>query len=163
MAEPRPTTRTAGSERVLIHNADHGIASLGSVMVQVRRGVMTMELLEAIAGFARASRVIHRGVMASLSILEEGAPMPAPEVRKRQGEIILSLLSDPSARNALVICGQGTLDAVRRATMRVTSQPKASQVRLFETPALAVGWLSQGAGVESAALLALVERLRRPP
>lgn len=124
---------------------------------------MTIKLLEAIAGFARASRVIHRGVMASLSILEEGAPMPGPEVRKRQGEIILSLLSDPSARNALVICGQGTLDTVKRATVRMTSQPKASQVRIFENPTLAISWLSEGTGVEAAALLALVERLRRLP
>jgi hypothetical protein len=162
---PRPSTITRAAARVttLINNDDHGVAAVGNVLVQVRRGVMTLTMADSISGFARAARLLNRGPAAVLAVLEEGAPLSDPEVRKRQGELISAMLADPEGRQAVVIYGEGALASAKRMMVRHVAASRMSQLSLFADVAPAIDWLGSVLGVDTAALRATVSELRRPP
>lgn len=146
----------------LVDNDDHGFAYVGNVLVQVRRGQLTLDLLDMVVSHGRSTRLQHGGGMCLLGVIEEQAPVPDSAVRKRQAEVAASMLADPTSRAAIVVLGQSTTASLKRAVMRlVVSGRHARQCRIFDDIEPAIGWLDAECGLDAVAVRAMIARLRR--
>lgn len=146
---------------MLLDNDDHSVASVANVVVQVRRGQLTNDVLESIIVFSRAARVRSGGAFGILSILEPQAPMPAAEVRKRQKELVSVMLSDANTYQALVLLGDSPTVSAQRAIARTTPHSFDSQFTFHAEIEPAILWMSKQIKTDAQLLRATIERLRR--
>jgi hypothetical protein len=148
---------------MLISNADHGIALVGNVLVQVRRGPLTLELLESVAGWGRAARLKQGGSLGLLGVIEEQAAMTTAPVRSKQNEIARSLLVDPRTRVAIVYVGDGAVAMMKRTIGRLIAGSITGQRRVFDDIPPAIAWMAAELSTDAVAIKATLDHLRRPP
>ena len=138
------------------------VACWGSVFLQVRRGPLTEDVFDRVAAAMRRHRVrMPRGVAHGIvAVVEEGAPIPAEEVRSKQRAAVREQLEDPTSRFATIIVGDGIEASLLRSASRgvVPSHP---QLRIVTRPEEAAAWIAPELGVDAVELSQVIEECRR--
>ncbi|MEW5850979.1 MAG: hypothetical protein AB2A00_19490 [Myxococcota bacterium] len=130
-----------------------------SVMVQVRRGALSMEGVEGIGRAAQAARAAMSGKMGALLILETTAEVPTPDVRDRQRDVLKSLMADERLHISSAVLGEGIAASMRRTVVRaiITGNPR---VKVFSSVDDAVKHLAGTLGLPAAELGVVAEKVR---
>lgn len=131
--------------------------------MQVRSGDLTRGVLNNIE--AHVHRVLNEieGAWGYIAILEEGAVVPSPEVRRRQRSLLAECFEVADIRLAVVIAGRGVGAMLLRSVARM-AMPGHRSVRVMSEASDAVRWISDHVSSPSARELEeLIARLRRFP
>lgn len=154
----------AGAE-IFIDDGDHFVASYRSVLLQIRRGAMTLPVLEQMESLLRILRARQRGKEgALLAVLEESAELSSGPVRARQTALIRELLGHERSWAATIVAGGTAKSALLRTFMRLLAlgHPRAG---VFGNPREAGAWLEARVNVPGAELADFVAwglRVGRP-
>ncbi|AKU99651.1 hypothetical protein AKJ09_06315 [Labilithrix luteola] len=140
-----------------IDNGDLFVASYKSVLLQVRRGPLTMQALdhlESIIHLAR-TRNQHKGG-AYLGVLEESAELTGGDVRARQTVLFRKMLSYDRSYAATVVLTSATKGALLRTFMRMVAFGNP-QLGIFGNALEAGRWLEKRVEMPALETTALVE------
>lgn len=148
-------------ETVLV-SADHVLTIAPPLLVQVRRGPMTLDVLELIEQQARTLRrrfAEPKRRVAFASILEEGAPVASNEVRARQRVLIETLMEGLDARIVVAVMGDGVSSMLQRSVARglMFAHPR---VRVAKSPEDAAAWIAPHLGLACAQVVSAIQRTR---
>ncbi|APR79335.1 Hypothetical protein A7982_04682 [Minicystis rosea] len=151
-----------GSFEALYRDADHTLAAATPLLIQVRRGAMTLEALTIIDRRIRELRARTVGPGARVcvvAVLEEGAPVVRDDVRVAQRRVVHSLLEGVDARMAVVVVGDGIGSTLQRTVARgiAFANPR---VRIVKAPEEAATWMAPHAGATAAEVRSAVEHAR---
>jgi hypothetical protein len=156
MDEP---THTQG-DGVLLDVAGNVLLRADRVLVQVRLGALTPEVLGAIEVPVRRLLQASKEPVGFIAILDESAPVADAEIRARQRSVITQLVARGNARLAVVIMGDGVGATLRRTLVRTTvlANPR---VDICATPANASRIMSVHTGMPAETIADAVARARR--
>ena len=130
----------AGAE-IFIDDGDHFVASYKSVLLQIRRGAMTMPVLDQMESLLRILRARQRGKEgALLAVLEESAELSSGAVRTRQMSLIRELLTHERSWAATVVAEGTAKGSLLRTFMRLLALGHP-RVGVFGSPRDAGAWL----------------------
>lgn len=143
----------------LVHWNEGGtvVASNGNLMVQLRVGELTEEIIERVETQARLVRASTRGPSAALIVVTESAPLADGSLRERQGQLVVEFLRDPRTRMALVIEGDSVPHTMARAAARTS---KTKNLQVFGTVTQAGAWLSPHIERDARGVTGLVAQVR---
>ena len=110
----------AANQNVLLDVGGNVLLRRDRILVQVRRGPLTAEVLGAIEITTRHLLQSSKDPVGFVSILEVGAPVVEAELRARQRAVITELLTRGNARLVAVIIGDGVAASLRRTLVRTT-------------------------------------------
>lgn len=146
---------------ILVQDEGNVVARERNVVVQVRRGVITIPLLDRIESQVRLLRAATSGPVGAIAVVEEGASLASGEVRMRQAALVRALVADPRTRMASVVLGQSVGTRAVRTVMRVLlmGAPHLHTAASIEDGA---AWLAQHVETHSAPeIVRTVARARR--
>ena len=156
---------TTPTQLVLFSRGPDGVFALWrrSIVLQVRRGALTLATLESAASVLRGATVSGRP-LGALLVVEAGAPLPGGDVREVQRVLLRDLGAHEHVRVAPVILGDDVTAALQRSAGRLVAVGNP-RVQRFETIPSAAGWLASeltglGAPLSSTELVLAVEQLR---
>jgi hypothetical protein len=145
---------------VLVHDAGNLLARHRNIVLQIRSGEMTGEILDRIESAALLARAASGGSVGAIAVIEEGATLAPAAVRARQAAIVKQLLKDPRTHFATVVVGQSVANRAITTVMRLLLL-NVPRLRSFTTIDEGIDWLVQHVdGVEPRALRAAVEDAR---
>lgn len=144
--------------RVLYADDSNVFAMEGRAVVQVRRGSMTHEALDAVE---RQLPSILAGPAATglLVVMEPSAVVPPADVRSRQQELVKRSLAASGMHVAIVILAEGVMGTLLRTVSRTMSIGHA-RTRTFGGIDESARWLAAHLGVESDTLVELAAKAR---
>jgi hypothetical protein len=150
---------------ILFADRDNVVARRDRLLVQYRRGPLTLEVIDRIGTDASLLRAGLAGrKTALLAVVAEGAPSNPPEVRERLRELIRSFAEHPGTRIALVIEGDGMSALAMRTITRgvLLGQPR---LRAGRTVVEVAPWLAEHLGIAAADVVAIAAQVRetKPP
>jgi hypothetical protein len=151
-----------GPPEQLFLDADHAVVFANPVVVQVRRGPMTLASLEKIDRAMRDARARHLAPgarTAAIAVLEEGAPVMGDDVRARQRKAVEGQLEGVDARLAVMVVGDGVGAMMQRTVARGVLFANA-RVKAVKTAAEAAAWVAPHVGAPAAEVAALIDRVR---
>jgi hypothetical protein len=124
----------AANQNVLLDVGGNVLLRRDRVLVQVRSGALTAEVLGAIEITTRHLLQASKDPVGFVSILEVGAPVVEAELRARQRAVITELLTRGNTRLVAVIIGEGVGASLRRTLVRTTvlANPR---IEICATPA----------------------------
>jgi hypothetical protein len=132
------------------------------LLVQVRRGAMTLAALNAIERRVREPRVriVAPGARVALvAVLEEGAPVVRDEVREEQRRVIHGMFDGIDGQIAVIVVGDGLVSTLQRTVARGMAFT-TRRTRVVKTPEEAAAWVAPHLGVAAAEVRSVVERAR---
>ena len=136
-------------------------ACWGTVFLQVRRGALTEDVFDRVAAAMRRHRIrVPRGIPHGIvAVVEEGAPIPAEDVRMKQRAAVQEHLKDPTSRFATVVVGESLEASLLRSASRgvVPSHP---QLRIVPRVEEAAAWIAPELGVDAVELSQVIEECR---
>jgi hypothetical protein len=157
-------TTPAGATEVLLKDADGTMVLWRrSVLVQVRRGQLTAEVLQR-AGAALRPLLREGHPLGALFVLEPTAAVPTDEIRAMQASLLDELTAHAPMRMAAVILGEGVTPSLNRSAGRLVAMGKRSLQR-FSDERAGEAWLAAqlsalGAQVTAEDLAAVVRQAR---
>lgn len=127
---------------VLLDDAE-GTACLfrGTVLLQSRRGALDPRLFEIGETFMR-ERAERGAPLGLLAVIEPGAPLPSPELRRGQREQVDRWARYERARIAAAILGEDVTADLARSAGRLVGVA-SPRVQRFAEVTPAVSWLTQ--------------------
>lgn len=144
---------------ILLNVGGNVLATLPNVLVQVRRGALTLQDYGALVSHARRLVSITKGNMAFIAIIEPEAESPAAEVRARQKEFIGQMVERIDVRMGVVILGND-IGATMRRTMARVLVPGHGRLRVVATIPEACGFVASHVGLTARALEELTNEAR---
>lgn len=146
---------------VFIDDGDIFVASYKNVILQIRRGAMTLAALEQMESLVRLLRARQRGRDGALiAVLEESAELPTGVVRTRQMAIVRELLAHERSWAATVVADGTVKSALLRTFMRLLALGHP-RVGVFATALDAGTWLEKHVHLPSGEVISLVAWGRR--
>lgn len=155
--------------QVIEVTTDHALGHVGDVLLYVWRRQTTVAGVARLKAHAAAPRARERFL---LGVVEQGATLPAREVRDQLAAILKDGLGGRAVASALIFEGTGLQENLVRAavmTLRLLARQRYPH-QVFATTSAALDWLTRtaeaaGAGPFPAAEAgaALAELRRRPP
>lgn len=121
---------------VFVDTDDYFLAAYGSLLLQVRRGPLTLSLLDRVESIVLSVRA-RQGGGAFIGVLEDTAEVASGPVRERQTVLFKELLKHERSWAVTLIPGTGARSALLRTTMRIIA---------FSNPRLAIVNRSADAG-----------------
>lgn len=103
---------------LLLADEEIAFASFRNLLIQVRRGELTLDRFRRITTAVSGKRVEFRGVGGYVGVLEEGAPVVRGDVRAEQSVFFKRFSSDPRHFFGVVVEGDGVLVHLQRTIMR---------------------------------------------
>ncbi len=147
-------------ETILVSD-DHAIAVASPLLVQVRRGVMTVESLAQIERRVREVRARFTAGrrVGMVSLLEPNAAVASNEVRVRQRALIEAMMEGLDARVVVAVMGDGVSSMLQRSVVRglLFANPR---VRVAKSPEDGGAWLAPHLGVTGAQIVSAIQRVR---
>ena len=144
---------------ILLNVGGNVLATLPSVLVQVRRGAMTLQDYGALVAHARRLVGTTKGNMAFIAVIEPEAESPSPEVRARQKEFIGQVVERLDVRMGVVILGND-ISATMRRTMARVLVPGHGRLRVVATVPEACGFVAAHVGMTARALEEMTNEAR---
>ena len=144
---------------ILLNVGGNVLATLPNVLVQVRRGALTLQDYSALASHARRLVGATKGNMAFIAIVETEAESPTAEVRARQKEFIGQMVERVDARMGVVILGND-IGATMRRTMARVLVPGHGRLRVVATVPEACGFVAAHVGLTARVLEELTNEAR---
>ena len=147
---------------VFVSTPDNFLASYKSVLLQVRRGPLTLPVLDRIESIVRSLRA-REGGGAFIGVLEETADVASGEVRGRQMALFKELLRHPRSFAATVVPNETAKGSLLRTLMRMIAFANP-RLGIFGTSIEAGRWLEKRVKLPALELTALIDwgRSRRP-
>jgi hypothetical protein len=145
---------------ILLADHDNVFARHDRLLIQVRRGVLTVDVIERIAIEGNLTRARHSGrPIALVSVVEASAVMTSAEVRARSRAVIRGFAEHRGTAIALVIEGEGAAPSIVRTMTRalLIGQPQLRTAPTVEGIAL---WVADHLGIHSADVIESVARVR---
>jgi hypothetical protein len=138
------------------------LAAAPPLVVQVRRGVLTDEVLshlEAVMLDLRGRLLRGGKPMGFVAVLEATAAVANDEVRARQRRVIESWMGGVDARIAAMVVGDGLTPMLQRTVARgvMFGDPR---VRVTKTTDEAAAWIAPHLGAATAEVASAIERAR---
>jgi hypothetical protein len=144
--------------RVLYADESNVFAMDGRAVVQVRRGSMTHEALDAVE--RQLPTVLAGGAATGLLVvMEPSAVVPPADVRSRQQDLVKRSLASSGMHVAIVILAEGVMGTLLRTVSRTMSIGHA-RTRTFGGIDESARWLGAHIGVEPGAITELATRAR---
>jgi hypothetical protein len=146
---------------IFIDDGDNFVASYKSVILQVRRGAMTLPVVEQMGSLLRLLRARQRSQAgALLAVLEESAELPTAAVRTRQVALLRELLTHERSWAATVVAEGTAKGALLRTFMRLLALGHP-RVGVFATGPEAGAWLEERVHLPSAEIASFMAWGRR--
>ena len=137
------------------------VMAVGPILVQVRGGALTRDVIDRIASLGGLVRASNRGRLGFLAVMEVGAPMPTEEANLRQREVIKRFSEKRIAPIAIVNMEESVMASVSRVRSREYARQGAS-IHFARDIEDAARWLAAEIdGVDVDAVIAAVEAARR--
>lgn len=138
-------------------SGDLFVASYKSILLQVRRGPLTMPVLDHLESIIRLARTRnhHKGG-ALVGVLEETAELTGGEVRARQAVLFRELLSYERSFAATVVPHDAAKGALLRTFMRMVAFGNPS-LGIFANPLEAGRWLEKRVQMPALEISAFIE------
>lgn len=159
--ESKSVPHALASFEAVLCDANHAIAVAVPLLVQVRRGPMTIRDLDEIERRVREVRArLSAGQRIGLvAVLEEGVPVASEEVRLRQRRLISAMIDGLDARIAAIVVGAGIGPMLHRTIARgvLFANPR---VKIGHTAEEAAAWVAPHLGASPADVTAVVQRTR---
>jgi hypothetical protein len=132
------------------------LATYKNVILQIRRGVMTLAALEQVVSIVRLARARLRGKGGALiGVIEESAELSSGAVRARQKELLRNLLEHERSWAATIVDQSTVKGALLRTSLRLLVLGHA-RTGVFGTPLDAGTWLASRVNLPAAELASLV-------
>ncbi|CAN5742617.1 hypothetical protein BH11MYX4_BH11MYX4_02620 [soil metagenome] len=141
---------------IFLDDGDNFVASYKNVVVQVRRGSMTLAGVEQVASILRLARARGRRQDGALiAVLEDSAELSTGAVRARQMALIRELLAHDRSWAATVVAEGTAKAALLRTFMRLLALGQ-THAAVFGTALDAGRWLEKRVNLPATELAALV-------
>jgi len=144
---------------ILLNVGGNVLAMLPNVLVQVRRGALTLQDFGAVVSHARRLASTTKGNLAFIAVVEPMAEAPTSEVRARQKEFIAQMVERLDVRMGVVILGND-IGATMRRTMARVLVPGHGRLRVVATVPEACGFVASHVGLTARALEELTREAR---
>jgi hypothetical protein len=128
------------SLEVLLKNEGNLLARYGNVVLQVRSGEMTLDVLAKMESAALLARAASAGPVGAVAVIEEGATLASAEIRAEQARVVKRLLGDSRTHFVTVIIAETVATRAISAVMRLLliGTPRLKSVGTIDD---AVDWL----------------------
>ncbi len=136
---------------ILLNVGGNVLATLPNVLIQVRRGALTLQDFGAVVSHARRLVSTTKGNMAFIAVIEPEAEAPSAEVRARQKEFIALMVERIDVRMGVVILGND-IGATMRRTMARVLVPGHGRLRVVATIPEACGFVASHVGLTARSL-----------
>lgn len=141
-----PSFFPAAGLEVVFRSPGNLQARFGNVLLQIRTGKLTLEMLDAIERGARLTRASStRGKVGAIVIVDEGAELGDAAARKRQRELLREMLADKRSYVAVVVYGDGIRAPLIRTVTRMLTRG-IDRLHWSDTPEDAIRWLCRELG-----------------
>jgi hypothetical protein len=158
---PEVSAFEPAATEIFIDDGDNFVASYKTVILQVRRGVMTEPVVEQIGSLLRLLRARQRSQAgALLAVLEESAELPTGAVRARQMALIREMLTHERSWAATVVAEGTAKGALLRTFMRLLALGHP-RVGVFATGPEAGAWLEERVHLPAAEIVSFMAWGRR--
>ena len=146
---------------VYIRSDEIFLGAYKAVMLQVRRGPLTLSMLDKIESFVRSVRA-REGGGAYVGVLEETAEVASGPVRQRQTALYKELLTHERSWAVTIVAAAGPRAALLRTMMRVVAFANP-RLAIVDRPIDAGRWLETHLKVPAREIAAYIEwgRTRR--
>lgn len=140
---------------ILVKNEGNLLARYGNIVLQIRSGAMTLEMLQKMESAALLARAASAGPVGAIAIIEESASLASSDIRARQAQVVKRLLSDTRTHFVTVIVGESVATRAISAVMRLLliGTPRLKSVGTIDE---AVDWLAPRVGTVTPSELRLV-------
>jgi hypothetical protein len=127
---------------VLLEGEGNLLARHRNVVIQIRSGAMTREILQRMESAALLARATSGSSVGAIAVIEEGAELASAEVRREQAVVVRRLLGDPRTHFVSVVVGQSVANRAITSVMRLLllNVPRLKQAATIDD---AVTWLVQ--------------------
>ena len=144
-----------------MNDAGNAVVAVGPILVQVRQGELTPEVIDRIAEIGTLIRAVNRGRLGFLAVIEPEAPTPSEAATSRQREVIMRFSERRVAPVAVVNVTESAQAMVGRIRSREYARRGAS-LHFTDDLEDAAAWLAaEVEGVDPDAVLAGVAEARR--
>jgi len=153
---------TLGTFEELYRDADHTMAVAVPLLIQVRRGAMTLgvlDLVERKIQEVRARSAAFGAHIGLVAVLEEGSPVLRDDVRVAQRRVVNGALDGLDARMAVVVIGEGLGSVLQRTLARGVAFA-SPRVRIVKSTEAAASWIAPHVGASAAEVRGVVDRVR---
>lgn len=157
-----PQAAALGLFESLIVEPDHVLVAAPPLIVQVRRGTMSLDVLDRIERRAREARLRFTrsgGRIGFVGVLEESAAVMSEEVRVRQRAVLEGAIAGLDTRIAVLVGGSGLTATLQRTLARglLIADRRVSVVKAADG---AAAWIAPHLGVRPVEVASVVERAR---
>jgi hypothetical protein len=147
--------------KILFADADNVVAHRDRLLVQYRRGALTVEVIERIATEGSLLRAGFTGqTTALLAVVAQGAPTNPPDVRERSLEVIRGFAGHPGTRIGIAVEGDDLAAIAMRTVTRGLFLGRPG-MRARGTVDELAPWIAEHIGISTAEVISTVERVRR--
>lgn len=130
------------------------------LLVQVRRGRITIEVLDRIGAEVRAMLASVRGPTGFVAVLEPTAETVSLAVRERQRLIVKATETQGDVKMALVVVGDGIQASLSRSIARALLH-RNHRLKVAHDVDGAAQWVSAHIGIHARDVVAAVQESRR--
>jgi hypothetical protein len=150
-----------GAINELYRDADHALVFAAPLVVQVRRGGMTLPVL---AQMDRRVREIRAAMapgarVGAAVVIEAGAAVTDDHTRAEQRRVVNALIDGVDARLAIAVLGEGISSMLQRTVARGILFAN-KRVRVAASPEDAAAWIAPHLELTTATVLRVVEHAR---
>lgn len=145
---------------VVLSDRGNVFARKGQLLVQVRCGAISVELIDRVLAEVRLMLASTRGPCGFIAVLEPSAPTPSLAVRERQRQIVKASETIGDVKMALVVVGEGVQAMLTRTISRAILH-QSKKHRVVDDVAEAARWVSPHIGAPVLDVVAVVQEARR--